>query len=455
MPKKFFLLGFAESFAALLPDFRTVPGQPKEYWNQLEIRTDDLVENLQDVETICERLKSTSIGPDMIQAICLWIGCPCPQEDAVAFLGRQLAENTTAKWGKDLFCLMRLVYNRRYDAIETICRSLLPENIFDLIFKSSIDAPSKRLAYAMQVYYRNPDQLQLLLLFEKVEMIGYNRHRLVECDSDGKSHRHISKGISTQELNKEIVTQTLEAFEENHKSKRRSTCLDIHHENDTALIFILREFRENSIREVDQTVFGDEAELIVLKISDQMCLLEEHSEQEIGLKIAQSMAMHFFKNKNIAYKREDTLTREEDLQKLIMVLQTGGDHSVCLHEIHMEYAPLQDSPTLILRAHPKGMGKELSGVLKFLTEKNIKPLEDIKKLRSLGLRFTSPLSDSDRQSNIFKLQFEEHKPHQYLVHYYLPGAGVSIETRQAFERYLKQNYHVTVVPKNKYDPKTR
>ncbi len=440
---------FAESFAALLPDFRTVSGQSEKYWNQLEVRTDDLIENLQDIEAISDRLKSASIGMSMIQAICYWIGSPRSREDATAFLGKQLAENASAKWSQDLLCLMKFVYNRRYDAIQTICRSLLPENIFKLIFNSSIDESSKRLAYAMQVYYSQPARLQLLLLFEKVEMVGYNRYRLVEHNPSGGDSRYVKNRISIKKLNKEIVNQILAAFEEAQKSKRRSTCLDIHHENNTALIFILREFRENHIREVDQTVFGDEAELVVLKMSDQMHVLEEHSEQEIGPKIGASLVMHFLKDKNVTYKREAILTKYENLQTLIRVLQEGSDEKVCLHEIHLEHSPLPDSPVLILRVNSNGTGKELSGALKCLTEKNIQPLEDIKKLRSLGLRFLHI------ESNIFKLEFEEHKSDQYLVRYYLPGAGVSTETRRAFEHYLKEKYQITVVPKNKYVPKTK
>lgn len=442
---------FARSFAALLPNFQTVTGQSVEYWNKLEVRADELIPTLQDIETVSEHPETAFIGPGILQAICLWIGCCYPQADETTFFRGKLVENASAQWSQDLFCLMKFVFNRRYDAIQTISRSLLPENVFDLISESLIDDKSRRLAFAMQVYYTNPSQLQLLSLFEKVEMFGYNRHRLVEYGPDSETARDVNDAVCVKKLTKEIVKQTLAAFEEAQRSKRNSICLDIHHDNGTALIFVLRDFRENYIREVEGTVFADEAELIVLKISNQMHVLEEHSEQGIGPKIAEHLARHFFKGKNVGYERDSALTKLEDLQRLLSTLQVGSDPRVYLHEIHLDHSPLPDSPTLIIRANSRKRKISLSSALESLTDKNIEPLEDIKKLRSVGIQFESPVSN---RSNIFKLQFIEKNSDQYLVLYFLPGGGVSTAMRLEFERYLIKTYNVTVVPKSKDVPRT-
>jgi len=288
---------FARLFVALLPECQTVSSQPDTFWNQLEVRAERIKAELQDVELVKDRL-SSRLGAGMLQTLCLWVGLP-PTSNRAALaeaLGEQLAENPSAPWSQSIFFLLDFVYNRRHDSIETISKSLLTQNAFDLIQQSEIDAHSKRFAYAMQVYYGEPSQLQLLMLFERGEAIGYRRYSLVPKPFDGESPvpqeaaeqaaLRIQQGADIGAIDVGMVDQVLEAFEARRGAKRHSACFGIHKNEggETALIFILRDLREAYIREVDRTLFGDEAERVVLRVSDRMRTVEEHSEIRPGYK---------------------------------------------------------------------------------------------------------------------------------------------------------------------------
>jgi hypothetical protein len=447
---------FANSFVALLPNFQTVRVQPNIFWNQLEVRIDRIVEESQDVELVEGRL-SSRLGISMLQTLCLWLGLPAElnKTDLTGALSEQFANNPTSPWSQDILSLLDFVHNRRHSSIETISESLLPQETFDLIQHSEIDAHSKRFAYAMQVYYNEPLQLRLLMLFERGEAIGYSRYSLVPKAFEGEESipeeaaeqaaERIQQGVDIQTIEVEKVNQALESFEARRGANRRSVCFGIHRDkvDETALIFILRDLREAYIREVDQTLFGDEAELVVLRVADRMRTIEEHSEKSIGPRIADALAAHLIGDSNIEYLEDQSRTDLEHLEHLIEILEKGRDDSLRLQEIYLRYAPIEQSPALILRCDKN---TDLSAPLRFLRDNNIRLLEDLDNIRNISVVFERELPSGETQAYIFKLFFERVVPNQYFVRYSQRGVGAPMEFRGHFESYLKENYNVQAIP---------
>ncbi len=456
MPRMVDHSDFAQLFVALLPELQNVPGQSDTFWNQLEVRAGRIRAELHDVELVKERL-SSRLGVGMLQALCLWVGLPATSNRAALAeaLGQQLAGNPDALWSQDMFCLLDFVYNRRHDSIETISKSLLPQDTFDLIQQSGIDAHSKRFAYAMQVYCREPSRLRLQMVFERGEAIGYRRYSLVPKVPEGETPvseeaaeqaaLRIQQGVDIQDIEIEVVNQVLEAFEARRGARRRSVCFAIHKNGggETALIFILRDLREAYIREVDQTLFGDEAELVVLRVLDRVRTIEEHSEKDIGPMIADALAAHLLGDSNVEYLEDKSRTDLEYLNHLIEALRDCRDDSLRLQEIHLRHAPFEQSPTLILRCDKS---TDLSAPLRFLAGHNIHLLEDMDDIRNVSVVFARELPNGEIQSYIFRLFFERIAPAQYFARYSQRGAGAPVEFRRQFERYLKEQYNVQAIP---------
>jgi hypothetical protein len=447
---------FIEPFVALLPAYQTVSGQSDTFWNPLEVRAERIKVELQDVELVKERL-SSRLGAGMLQALCLWVDLPATSNKAALaeMLGEQLAGAPDAPWSQDIFFLLDFVHNRRHDSIETISKSLLPQDMFDLIHQSEIDDHSKRFAYAMQVYYREPSQLRLLMLFERGEAIGYKRYSLVPKAFEGETPvseeaaeqaaLRIQQGADIRAMEDELINQVLEVFEARRGAKRRSVCFGIHTNggSESALIFILRDLREAYIREVDRTLFGDEAELIVLRVSDRMRTIEEHSEKDIGPRIADALAAYLLGDSNIEYLEDESRTDLEHLNHLIEALREGRDDSLRLQEIYLKHAPIDQSPALILRCDKS---TDLSAPLRFLAGNNIRLLEDVDNIRNISVVFARELPNGETQSYIFKLFLERITQDQYFVRYSQRGVGAPTEFRGHFESYLKKNYNVQAIP---------
>lgn len=456
MPRTVDYTEFVEAFEALLPDTTAVTGQSADYWNQLQVRTEHLVEELQDQELVARRLASSSVGLGMLHVLSHWLRLAGGQ-NKMAFVEKvseYMSQHSTLPWTQEIFCLVLFVTGKRHDSIKTISQSLLPEAVFNLIDQSLIDDHSKRLAYAMQVYYHEPCQLRLLMLFERAEAVGYSRYSLVPRayiddepvseEAGEQAARRIQDGHDLQHVQAEMVNQVLEVFEAGRRAnvRRRSTCFAVHQEVETVLIFILRELRENYIREVNQTIFGDEAELVVLRISDRLRTIEEHSAQGVGPQIAGALAAHFLDDPYLEYLPDQSRTGRTQLLALIDGLCQGVDQNLRLQEVHLEHAPLDQSPALILRCDKD---EDLSAPLRFLEERQIRLLSELNFIRSLGVVFKRHLAAGE-QAYILRLVFEEVTSDVYFVRYYQRGAGAPTSFRRAFEHYLRSTYDVRVIP---------
>jgi hypothetical protein len=293
------------------------------------------------------------------------------------------------------------------------------------------------------------------MLYEKAERAGYKRHVLVprtqtaaenpiDKESITAARESIEAGVGLSAVVPERVNDVLDDFEQRY-GHRKSMCFDIFEDtrNEMTEVFIFRDLRESHIREVDGVVFGDEAELIVLRLRDQMRSVEEHSTTGIGVRVASAIASSLLEGARVRYIKDEELTARDDLQKLINALANDEDERLQLRELYLEEAPIQDSPILILRCEK---GQSLSSSLGFFRARGVDLLADLQNVRNLKISFAVPSDEDPDKEDLYS--FLVYLERSSSMRYFVPYSVASFPTtvRMEFEAYLRGEYNVRVVP---------
>lgn len=440
-----------QAFAENLPNPSDLEPQPGQFWNRLRVWHERVVgERIRDTDLVRRRLESLRKG--FLQALCLWVGLPIDAAtvaDLLEALQGKIAADPSQTWCQDLFLLIELLQGKSHDAVKTIGRVLLSEPVVRLIDSNAFKSNSRRLAYAMGVYYQNPPDLAVLVLFEHAERAGYTRYVLVPRAEEGDhaitedeaeyAAQQIREGADLSAITAPMVDQVLETLEARRGGGKRSICARVLRENDdSTLVFIYRVLREASIPEMNQTLFGDEVETIVLRFRDRLRYLEERSNKHIGASIAGAIASRLLKAE-VEYIDDTSRTIRQAVDSLLDVLLKKEDDRLRLVEIYLHQSPLEGSPTLIVRCDKS---ESLAPSVEFLREKEIPLLEDLEDVECIGLAYDRIVGEKKR-SYIFKLRFEPIAG-QYFVRY--SCGRLSRTIRNQFERYLRENYNVNAIP---------
>jgi len=453
MPRYADYTDFAQRFVEELPSPRELEARRSEFWDLLEVNAGRILEDAGDADSLEDRF--SSLGAGGLQVLCLWAGLEPLQTRAglKSTIAKYLAANLTYPGCQSAILINEFLYRRRADAIEAICRLLLPEGQFELIRSSDVDTNSKRFCYAISAFVQNPHNLRLLMLYESAERAGYTRYVLVprtetasgnpiDGETVNQAQQHVETGVDFAVLNVETVNNILDDFERRYGHKE-SLCFDLFKdpENTMTLVFILRYLRESYIREVDGVIFGDEAELIVLRLYDRIRTVDEHSSTGIGVRIATAMASTLLEDDNLRYIEDTQLTEQEDLENLIGALASGEDRQLRFREVYLEAAPIEEAPILILRCAKE---RNLSKPLEFLKRKDIDLLQDLHNIRNLKIGFVVP-SDEDKED---VYSFTVFCKRVRSMRYFLPyaAANISTDVRSRFEAYLREKHNVRVVP---------
>ena len=430
----------AKAFAKGLPNPNTLKAQPQEFWNRLRIwHTRVLEERVRDPDLVERRLKS--LGKSCLQAMCLWVGLPtegAKVAELVSSLHGAASKAPPPVWFQDTFLLLELVQGKSHQVIETVARAMLPESTVSLVDGAGFVSNGRRLAYAMQVYYVDPADLSLLVLFEEAERAGYTRYSLVPATEGGAGAPAgtlvVKKGMDLAALTVPVVDRALQSL-----GRRRSLCARVLHEKDgSAVVFIYHMLREASIPEIDRTLFGDEVETIVLRFKDRVRFVEERSTSGAGAVIAGTIASHLLGVKS-KYVAETGATNREALDRLLTALTRDGDERLRLVEVSLRQSPLAGAPSLLLRCDKSS---SLAPTVRALEERQIHLLEEMEDVEQIGLAMDD-VRGSSKRSYIFRLQFEP-VDESYLVRYSCGRLPTQLRTQ--FEVHLEERYDVRVVP---------
>ena len=430
----------AQAFADGLPNPNTLKPQSTEFWNRLRIwHSRVLEERIRDPDLVERRLKS--LGKSFLQAMCLWVGLPiegATVTQLVSNLHGAASKVPPPLWFQDIFLLLELVQGKSHQVIENVARAMLPEATIELVESGGFTSSGSRVAYAMQVYYVDPADLSLLVLFEEAERVGYTRYSLVpeveggpEPSADAETVR---KGLDLSALTVPVVDRALQSL-----GRRRSLCARVLYEKDgSAVVFIYHMLREASIPEIDRTLFGDEVETIVLRFKDRIRFVEERSQSGAGAVIAGTIASHLLGAK-ARYVAKTGATPRQALDRLLDTLTRDGDERLRLVELNLRQSPLAGAPTLLLRCDKSG---SLAATVRSLEERQISLLEELEDVEQIGLAMDD-VTGSRKRSYIFRLQFER-VDGSYLVRYSCGRLPTRLRTR--FEVHLEERYDVRTVP---------
>ena len=429
-----------------LPNPSTLVPQPSSYWERLRVwHSRVITERLNDVDYVQTQL--SHLGLRFLQFLRDWTELSVRVNTISAIstaLAERIVERSTESWSQDLFLLLEFVNNRSYDAIETIGRVLLPPEVVQFVDNATSTPNARRLAVAMNVYFQNPDDLALLMLFEMAERSGYTRYALVpqfdipEQEAEDATQR-IQQGFDLTALTAADVNQVLDAVDSKYGGRRYSICTHIFQEgSDSTLMFIYRILKEANIPEIDRTLFGDQVETIVLKFTEGFRILEENSTKQIGASIAGTMASHFLEA-SVAYVNDSTHTTDEAFIELLDVLQKGSDDRLHLVELYLHQSPIEGSPALILRCEKE---QSLVRALEFLESRYLQLLDELDNVRHIGVSFSLD-QDKKAMRYIFKLRFDR-VGRSYFVRY--SGSRISRRLGGQFELYLREAYRVKVIP---------
>lgn len=423
------LLVWLASPAALL-------AQPACFWTRLGLWHERIVD-----QQIYDEPALTTLferhGLVLVQTLWAWSALPASTlslSGQSAGLARHLAQNASQPWAQTLLLIAHLMQNRRYDAVSAASRLLLPPAALGAVRAAGLTARGERLALALLLYGENPEHLTLLTLYERAERFGYARHLAALNGCAGNM-----PAAAAQPFDRAGVNCALEGFEQSARGGGRSLCLAVLASDDGAhIVFIRRVLREATIQELDRTLFGDEAELIVLKFSQRLQVLEEHSTRGVGLAIGEAIASRLLDHP-VHYVSDDTLTPESAVRTFLEQVQdAGNDAALWLIELHLRQAPLDGSPSLTLRSP---YDRPLGGALQALADHQIHLLDDLHNIRSITLAFCPPANGPSPHQ--FKVAFA-HTAEGVVLHY--SGAQSSLALRKEFEQHLEDAYAVAVIP---------
>ena len=429
----------AEAFARSLPNPNALKAQTAEFWNRHRIwHSRVLGERAKDPALVERRLKS--LGKAFLQSMSLWVGLP-PEGKVVEMasaLHGAASKTPPPVWFQDLFLLLELLQGKNQEVIADVSRAMLPAAAIRLIEEGDFVTNARRMAYAMQVYYTDPADLLLLVLFEEAERAGYTRYSLApdveRAAGQPADGAMIRRGLDLKALEVSVVDRALRSL-----GRRRSLCARVLHEKDgSAVAFIYHMLREASIPEIDRTLFGDEVETIVLRFKDRIRHVEEHSTSGAGAAIAGTIASHLLGAK-VRYVTRAGATTREAVSKLLDTISTDGDNKLRLVEVNLKQAPLAGAPLLVLKS---AKSSSLSAAVRALRERQIPLFEELDDVEQVGVMMDQ-VKGKRKRSYIFRLQFEA-VDGSYQVKY--ACGRLSTQLRTQFEVHMEERYDVRVIP---------
>ena len=331
-----------------------------------------------------------------------------------------------------------------------ISKFLLSQDQFKDVFDAPINTNSRRLCYALLVYLCKPGQLQLLSLFASAERSGYTRYNLVvqaigndTNGDDTELNQKISQGHNLSNIDTAFIRNILESLDGTGE-RRHSICSNVFFDaqNNSCLIFIWRYLRETHVRKIDGVIFADEAELIILRLINNLRSVEVNKEHSFGIKIAQAVVGKIYSSNSLRYTLDAKFTSKADIENLIQ--NSNNSERLYLREIQLKSSPIEKAPELMIRGQ-----HNLSIVesLKFLKQKGIDLLKELTAIKHFKLCFTTYISNSGPKAYMFKVALTKSQADKglYLLTYL--GANIPMHVCAEFENYLLSEYKIHVIPR--------
>ena len=445
---------FITDFVATLPNFEDIRSCEDHFWKLMEVNAERVRKQMAATSYFQDRLPV--LGPTGLQLISKWIGIDVNQiddpQEVVSVVAEHFVLPSHTVSYETILLLSEFLYRRQTLPIETISQVLLDAETFKLIFESDTDYWSKRFCYTIKVFLQKCDNLRLLLLFENGERVGYvrctltpiaERHGQPFKDEDvQRVEARIKEGADLNRITPGFVNGVLEDFESGYE-QRHSRCFGVIDEADnTKIVFILREWREAIVRQVEDVVFANEAELIVLRLKNKGKRLEEHGNSIVSRGVAAAILGELFKEKDVQYLKDTNITAKKKLDDLLKKhLMADVDDQLRLQELYLYDSKVAQSPLLMLRC---GKKETLTQPIKDLRDRGVDLLAELKDIRHIKIAYVINSGTKFEKSYIFRIFLKVQKSGDFFLPYSV--ANVPTRTRADFEDHLWSKYNVRVIP---------
>lgn len=433
-----------------LCDKDVFPDKNDQYWNLLEVNSKRFLEEATLQDYVNSRLRN--IENYVLIAIWVWLGFQLPSK--ISNLRQMLIDHITSTLScsqcKTIVLISEFVYGRSPEAIERVAKFLLTEDQFTNVNNAPINANSRRLCYALLIYLHKPSQLQLLALFASAERSGYTRYNLIvnttgknTNESTAELNQKIEQGYDLSSIDTALIRNIMSNLD-GASSQRRSLCSDVFYEsqNNSCLIFIWRYLREAHIREVDGVIFANEAELVILRLSNNLRSIEVNKEHGSGVRIAQAIASKVYSSDNLKYVLDAHFTPKSDIENLLQ--NSNNSDRFYLRELQLKSSSIENTPELMIRGQHN---LSITESLEFLKKKGVDLLKDLADVKHFKLCFTIYTPNMGPKAYIFKIALTKSKADKdrYLLTY--PGANIPMYVCTEFENYIKNEYKIHVIPR--------
>lgn len=438
------------------PALADVPKLEDDEWGALEVNAERLRSESSSEEWVQEKVDT--FPRQLLRVLCLWLELNHNQLRGT--LVEDLVEHICGDPSDDarltVLLIAEFTRGKREGAIEQIARHTLPEVDFERLESAELPRKARKYLMVLSLFFERKERLRTLMLYNRAERAGYVRHglhpngELKETDDneaegeEANEYERVRAVIEDANIEGDITTdlidKALEAYED-EEGDRASRCFDVFEDvsgRGDSLIFLLRSKGEEHIRQVDGHLFTERADFFVLRLMDDLRVIDMHPRVRWDTALTASIAGHLLGEPDVQYVQQRRETPKTKIEEFLKTLRKDEDECLRLYEIDLKNAPLEGSPQLMLRGEKE---KSLSGAVKNLRDSDIKVFEGINDIKLVGVAFETDFGTEG--AYIFKFYVQRDDGAYFLP--YSDAVKASAACRD-FENYLYDNYDVNVFP---------
>lgn len=444
---------FAPSYRSFLPVCADIVELEDVSWNRVKVNTTRCDRELHSPEKVQQRLKG--LHESLIRALCLWIGIDSESgADSQLDLAKHLSDRRAEPVAKLIYYLLNFCDRKRFDAVRKFGYTLLDSEAAEFLAhhtqRLKLNQPSWRFAFALLVYCTEPRRLLVLHLAVQTEDLAFSRYKIGTSSAEESSDAENSFAALVQAitespklletLDENAINSSLQSFEEDRATEKESRCWCVHRDTETGrkTIFILRQTREDHIQAVDKVVFADKAELIVIRFTANIEVVELHARDKIGREIVGHVIGAQICQPNVSYENIPPKVEPSILAAFVQKLSEDGDRKLSLIGVQLRQSPLAGHPCLALDVQP---GESLRPALTQLRNQQLDLLAELRVIERLTVRFSM-----DTKGYSFDLKPTCQADGWYQVAYSVTKVGA--DARKAFEEHLDKAHKLHVYPKS-------
>jgi len=350
---------------------------------------------------------------------------------------------------KLIVLLLFFFKEKRKEAFLESAKILVPDKLYKKIMNLEVSEHQKILLMGLFVYKEDIKKMVLWLHLTKSHTGGFTECTVIpDVDENEFEYIRVKKRIdlgltlSLNEANEEDYNKLLQKVEQ-RRSKDEKYSAYICHEvvSDELYFYCLRTTRRVMIREIEETIWANDTELIILEFTDSFRKLRQRSTKGFGEDIASELISRF-SGTSVKYIPASNVSGNEAVQDFINTLIEEKDKHFQLRELYVKQLNLEEAPSLIIRWNEK---EQIGSAVRQLNSQFGLSIINIEQIEYIKVGFQTE-EESDKKYHQFILYFNKYDENSVLVTY---STTMPLKLkREAFAKILK-GYGINVVSKRR------